>query len=79
MTIVSRPSSVQSLLGGSIQLREDVVLPALGMPSDLDGNTIIDALDHSANYRVLPVRVRVRWQGMNGTRTMTADTVLCAR
>jgi hypothetical protein len=48
------------------------------MPNDLDGNGTIDALDHAANYRILPVRVRVRWQGVNGVRSMTADTVLCA-
>jgi len=65
--------------GGVPQLREDVTLSALGMPRDLNGDTLTDNVDHSADYRILPVRVQLRWSGANGIRTLTAETVLCAR
>jgi hypothetical protein len=65
--------------GPTLQLREDVVVPELGMPRDLNGDGVIDALDHSADYRILPVQVRVRWVGARGVRVVTAETILCAR
>ena len=48
-------------------LREDVVDPALGMPQDLDGHNGVDTANHSLDYKLLPVRVRVRWQSSDGT------------
>ena len=50
----------------------------MGMPRDLDGDGVIDALDHSGDYRLLPVLVRVAWRGSSGPaklefRTMLAD------
>ena len=65
--------------GGVPELREDVVDAALGMPADLNGDGAIDAVDHSADYRVLPVRVQVQWCGVLGTRTLTVETVLWNR
>ena len=47
-------------------LREDGVLPELGLPRDLDGDLRIDAEDHAADYVVLPVTVRLRWRGVAG-------------
>ncbi|MBL8858021.1 MAG: hypothetical protein JNL28_05930 [Planctomycetes bacterium] len=67
-------------VGGVPQLREDVVDIPLGMPRDLNGDGLPpDALDHSGDYRVLPVRVRVRWRGVSGVRTITIETMLTAR
>ncbi len=48
-------------------LREDVSDPKLGMPHDLNGDGLIDALNHATNYKLLPVLVRVRWQAADGT------------
>lgn len=68
------------LNGGVEQLREDVVDAELGMPLDLNGDLgVIDALDHAANYRLLPVRVRVEWQGAIGPRHVDMETILCLR
>jgi prepilin-type N-terminal cleavage/methylation domain-containing protein len=67
------------VVGGVEQLREDVDDPALGMPRDLNGDGHTDALDHAANYRVLPVRVRVQWRGAAGPRTITVETLLTSR
>ncbi len=68
------------LNGGIEQLREDVVDVELGMPLDLNGDLgVIDGLDHAANYRLLPVRVRVEWQGAIGPRRVDMETILCLR
>jgi prepilin-type N-terminal cleavage/methylation domain-containing protein len=63
------------IVGGVLQLREDLPQLKLGMPSDLNGGGI-DALDHSGNYKKLPVLVRVRWQGVSGPGLVEFTTVL---
>lgn len=67
------------LVGGVEQLREDVVEPELGMPRDLDGDGVIDAGDRAADYRVLPVEVRVAWQGRSGPKEIVLRTVVARR
>jgi len=54
-----------------VQLLENGLDRKLGMPRDLDlggppGE--FDALDHAGDYRILPVLVRVRWQGPRGVQ-----------
>jgi hypothetical protein len=61
------------------ELREDVVDTDLGLPRDLNGDGAIDGADHSADYRILPVRVTVSWTGQNGVRSMDFVTVLTER
>jgi prepilin-type N-terminal cleavage/methylation domain-containing protein len=61
------------------KLFEDVVLGELGLPRDLDADGRIDARDHRADCRVLPVLVRVRWRGRTGPTSVQLETVLCAR
>ncbi len=68
-----------TVVGGVPQLREDVVDADLGMPRDLDGDGVVDALDHATNYVLLPVRVRVAWRGVSGARQLDFDTLLCTR
>ena len=58
------------------QLREDVVDAGLGMPRDLDGDGAVDAADHSDDYAVLPVRVRLSWRGVSGDRAVDLTTIL---
>lgn len=67
------------VIGGVEQLREDVTDARLGMPADLDGSGAVDSSDHATNYRLLPVRVRLRWKGANGIRTFTVESILCNR
>jgi type II secretory pathway pseudopilin PulG len=57
-------SVVFPLVGG--QLREDAVIPELGMPRDLNGDGVIDGADHKNDYQLLPVLVRVDWAGVDG-------------
>lgn len=57
-------------------LREDVELLDLGMPRDLDADGEIDAEDHSGDYEVLPVMVRLRWQSGSGPRELEMFTLL---
>ena len=66
-------------VGAALELREDVVDAALGMPRDLNGDGAIDALDHAADYVLLPVRIRVAWRGASGERQMDYETILCRR
>lgn len=52
---------------------------ALGLPLDLNGDGVIDAGNHAADYRMLPVRVRVEWRSAAGPRQLDLETLLCAR
>ena len=61
----------------SPELRENVTLAELGMPRDLNGDGNVDASNHATDYKLLPVRVRVRWQGADGTTgSVTLKTML---
>ncbi len=54
--------------GEVAQLREDTVDEDLGLPRDLNGDSIIDDLDHSSDYVLLPIKVEVDWLGRYGQR-----------
>lgn len=60
------------------RLREDLVMPELGMPMDLNGDGVIDSDDHSGDYVVLPVLVRVRWDE-SSRQSAEFKTILCDR
>lgn len=62
--------------GAASILREDVGDAALGMPRDLDADGVVDAADHSGDYRILPVVVRVRWRGVRGEGMVELKTLL---
>ena len=47
-------------------LREDVVDTGLGMPRDLNGDSVVDAADHAGDYVLIPVHVRLEWKGVAG-------------
>lgn len=57
-------------------LREDYVDANLGMPRDLNGDSIIDNKDHSEDYILLPVQIRVEWQGTSGRRWLDVYSML---
>ncbi len=61
---------------GGIALREDTVDALLGMPRDLNGDSLVDDLDHAADYTLLPVRVVVRWKGKFGSRRLQFHSML---
>ncbi len=47
----------------------------LGMPRDLNGND--DMVDRiSTGYSLLPLRIRIEWQGMSGPRDLEIKTLL---
>lgn len=58
------------------EVREDLDLPELGLPRDLNGDGVIDTVDHADDLVVLPVMVRVSWSGVNGQRQLDFRTVL---
>lgn len=55
---------------------EDAVDADLGMPRDLNGDSVIDEENHAGDYIVLPVRVVIRWKGMFGERSLRMVTML---
>jgi len=55
-------------------LREDSTDARLGMPRDLNGDTLIDDLPHDADYVILPVRVRIEHQMRGGRRVFELHT-----
>jgi len=57
-------------------LREDLELPALGLPYDLDGDGLIDPLPKDTSYVHLPVLIEIRWRGRNGDRLLRLPTWL---
>ncbi|MEW6071022.1 MAG: hypothetical protein AB1726_00315 [Planctomycetota bacterium] len=59
-----------------LALREDVLDPALGMPRDLNGDGQVDRRDHSRDYALLPVRVRVEWRGAAGPSVLEVETLI---
>ena len=57
----------------------DLVDPALGMPSDLNGDGVISAGTLGGGYLMLPVRVRVTWRGVGGSRELQLVSLLIQR
>ena len=49
------------------------------MPRDLDGDNGVDGFDHEGDYRLLPVLLRLEWQGRSGTRRAEIRTMLADR
>jgi prepilin-type N-terminal cleavage/methylation domain-containing protein len=62
--------------GNGTTLREDVVDLDLGMPRDLNGDGVIDGLDHSTDYTLLPVRIQVSWTGADGVQELDLVTTI---
>ena len=59
------------------QLIESVNMASLGMPRDLNGDGAIHATaDYSTSYVLLPVIVRVRWEGAAGPAVVELRSVL---
>lgn len=58
------------------QVREDLDNAAVGTPRDLNGDAIIDDLDHAADYTLLPVVIVLRWRSRLGPREIRLTTVL---
>ncbi|MFT5734724.1 MAG: hypothetical protein ACI8WY_003407 [Planctomycetota bacterium] len=60
-------------------LREDLDLPELGMPRDLNSDGVIDSDDRSGDYQLLPVLVRVRWDAGGNAREHSVLSLLSPR
>lgn len=61
---------------GNGVIRENVNIPELGMPRDLNLDGVVDGGDRSADAMILPVLVRVRWNGATGARETSISLVL---
>ncbi|MBI4243634.1 MAG: type II secretion system protein [Planctomycetes bacterium] len=43
------------------ELREDLQDASLGMPMDLNGDGVIDSNNHANDYKILPIRIEIKW------------------
>lgn len=57
-------------------LREDLALPEFGLPADLNGDLAVNGANCSADYRLLPVIVRLSWRGSSGVERIELRTSL---
>ena len=75
-----RPASISLFFptpaGSPGELRENTVDPSLGMPRDLNGDGVIDGLNHASDYVVLPVRIEVKWSEAGVDRTHSETLTL---
>lgn len=55
---------------------DDAGDPSIGLPMDLNGDGDSDDLDVSANYLLLPVKVRIRWDGTLGSQIIELRSIL---
>ena len=67
---------VTPVLDGPDELREDMVDDSLGMPRDLNADSMVDDANHSGDYTVLPIRVELDWRGKYGDRHLEVYTML---
>ena len=66
--------------GDGTQLRENVTDRTLGMPRDLNLDHLPpDGNNHAADYKILPVLVRVRWSGASGVHQIQIVGTLAQR
>ncbi len=65
--------------GGDLVLLEDIVDKGMSMPRDLNADGIVDSLDHSADYVLLPVRLGVTWVDSAGQRSFVINHLLSVR
>lgn len=72
-----RAADLAGLDARPLELREDFVDERMGMPRDLNGDGLTEEeRDCSAAYVILPVRVRVCWEGRFGRREYTLHTMI---
>ena len=67
---------IEFATNNTMELREDVVMPELGLPRDLNGDGVIDSNNHANDYRVLPLCIDVEWQDQQGIRSVSYYTTL---
>ena len=58
------------------ELVETDDLPAFGFPRDVNGNLGIEPGNRADDYLVLPITIRIQWQGRMGPRTFELSTML---
>ncbi|MFT7668563.1 MAG: prepilin-type N-terminal cleavage/methylation domain-containing protein [Planctomycetota bacterium] len=64
------------LPGKTAVLLENAENAMLGLPRDLNGDLIIDERDHSSDYLILPVVVKINWKSGKRTHEFKLCTML---
>jgi len=73
------PGQVLLPLDGAGQLLENQIDASFGGPRDVNADGLVDGVDQSGDYVVLPVRVRVEWRSRSGDRFVEIQTLLSPR
>ncbi|MFT4647207.1 MAG: prepilin-type N-terminal cleavage/methylation domain-containing protein [Glaciecola sp.] len=60
------------------QLRENLNMPGLSLPRDLNGDLVVDSEDHATDYKVLPVQILVEWGGASGSGHLKMSSMFSA-
>ncbi len=61
------------------ELRENITDDDFGLPRDLNGDGSTDGADHSGDYTLLPVTVRIEWLGAAGDMDFEMKILLAER
>lgn len=60
-------------------LLENVTNTTLGMPRDLNGDGVVDGSNHAADYKILPVTVKIEWKGVNGPQNYQLHAIIVSK
>jgi hypothetical protein len=76
MSVLVDVSSAADKASGQQVLREDAIDAQMLLPSDLDGDGVIDDVAHDTDYVYLPVRATFRWDapGRQGPQQLSIVT-----
>ena len=66
-------------LGGLPEVRENLNMPLLGLPADLNGDGVVDAANHAFDCLYLPVAVQTTWTDGTGQHCLVIHTVLSSK
>ena len=77
-----RPGDADGFVGRVVlpsagkRLLESTLDERFGLPRDLNGDTLVDELDHALDYEILPVMVELEWNTPLGPRRLEMHTML---
>jgi hypothetical protein len=60
------------------EIRENLNIPELSLPRDLNGDLVVDGADHKLDYKVLPIKIRVEWSGASGEGQLVVYSMFSA-
>ena len=59
-----------------IRMGHPIVVMVRFRPKTTNGDIVVDDEDHAGDYTIMPIIVRLRWQGRHGARELRMPSVL---